>query len=170
MRSVQRRWISLMKVVAVGGSLAAAGFGSAVAADGAAAATGAHAATATSVKVASSKLGKILVGPNGRTLYMYKVDKGTTSECYGQCLSYWPALLTKGKPSAGSGVKGSKLGTTKRKNGTLQVTYAGHPLYYFSGDKGAGTENGQGSEGAWYVLSPSGAVVSQAASSGSSGY
>jgi predicted lipoprotein with Yx(FWY)xxD motif len=162
--------MSLVKAVAIGGSLAVAGVASTPAVNVAGAATGARAAAATVVKVASSKYGKIIVAADGHTLYMYKADKGTTSECYGGCASYWPALLTKRKPTAGSGVVASKLGTTKRSNGTLQVTYAGHPLYYYGGDQTAGTENGQGSGGVWYVLAPSGAVITKAAASGYSGY
>ncbi len=166
MSSVNRWSMSLVKVAAVGGTLALAGIGSTLEVGAAAAATGARAGAATVVNVRSSAYGKIVVGAGGRTLYMYKADKGTKSDCYGPCASYWPPLLTKAKPTSGPGVAASKLGTTKRKNGTLQVTYAGHPLYYYGGDQSAGTANGQGSGGTWYVVSPSGALISKAAASG----
>ena len=70
-----------------------------------------------------------------RDLYLFDADKGKSSTCYGGCAKAWPPFLTKGKPSAGPGVNARLLGTTKRRDGSLQVTYAGHPLYYYEGDK-----------------------------------
>src|SRR4029077_12899546 len=87
--------------------------------------------------------GKVLAAANGRTLYLFTADKGATSGCYGQCAAYWPPLIAT-QPSVASGLKASLLGTTKRKDGKLQVTYAGHPLYFFAEDKKAGQVNGQG--------------------------
>ena len=112
-----------------------------------------------SVALASSKLGKILVDGKGRTLYLFEADKGTSSACSGACASAWPPLATTGKPAAGPGVTASKLGTTKRADGTTAVTYNGHPLYAFRGDTAKGQTAGQGSDafGAeWYVLSAAG--------------
>jgi predicted lipoprotein with Yx(FWY)xxD motif len=114
---------------------------------------------AASVALASSKLGKILVDAKGRTLYLFEADKGTASMCNGACASAWPLLTTTGKPMAGPGVSASKLGATKRSDGTTEVTYNGHPLYTFAGDSAAGQTNGQASAafGAeWYVLSAAG--------------
>src|SRR3954469_7557653 len=80
------------------------------------------------------KLGKIIVDAKGRTLYDFVIDKGTMSVCYGACASLWPPLTTQTKPTAGPGVKAGLIGTTKRTDGTTEVTYAGHPLYYYAPD------------------------------------
>jgi predicted lipoprotein with Yx(FWY)xxD motif len=116
---------------------------------------------ATFVSVASvSDLGQVLVDSSGQTLYDFHKDQGTTSSCYGGCESAWPPLLTEGKPNASNGAQEGLLGTSKRKDGSEQVTYAGHPLYTFSGDKGPGEATGNDVEafGAeWYALTPSGA-------------
>jgi predicted lipoprotein with Yx(FWY)xxD motif len=126
---------------------------------GAAAATGAGAAT---IKTRSSSLGRILVNGHGRTLYLFKKDRNGRSACYAQCATFWPPLLTSGKPHAGTGAKASLLGTTKRKNGARQVTYAGHPLYRYKLDTKPGQTKGEESTqfGAkWYVLSPAGKKI-----------
>jgi predicted lipoprotein with Yx(FWY)xxD motif len=118
-----------------------------------------------SVALASSKLGKILVDGQGRTLYLWEADKGTASMCNGACASAWPPLTTEGQPVAGSGVSASKLGTTKRGDGTTEVTYNGHPLYTFSGDGAPGETTGQGSDafGAeWDALSAAGTAIETA--------
>jgi len=123
---------------------------------------GAAATSGTKVAIAKTKLGNILVDSKGITLYDFVADKGTTSACYGACAALWPPLLTKGKPIAGPGVRASLLGTTKRKDGKLEVTYAGRPLYYWIGDKKPGQTTGQGINqfGApWWVLSPTGAEI-----------
>src|SRR3954471_11926057 len=113
----------------------------------------------TSVALAGSKLGKILVDGTGRTLYLFEADKGKASACGGACASVWPPLTTKGGATAGAGLTASKLGSIKRSDGTAEVTYNGHPLYTFAGDRAAGQTTGQGSDdfGAeWYVLSAAG--------------
>src|SRR5690242_17270805 len=108
----------------------------AVAACGGSTSTGSSSAPATAVATATvsvatnAKLGQILVDGNGRTLYLFEADKSSSSTCYGACATYWPPLLTDGAPMAGTGAKASLLGTTKRTDGTTEVTYAGHPLYY----------------------------------------
>ena len=123
----------------------------------------ATAAGGSSLKIEkTSALGKVLANAQGRTLYMFRADHGTTSVCYGSCATYWPPLLTKSKPVAGAGVKTALLGTTKRKDGKLQVTYRGHPLYTYVQDTKAGETSGEGlnvSGGKWYALAPSGAVI-----------
>jgi predicted lipoprotein with Yx(FWY)xxD motif len=116
----------------------------------------------TAVDVATSKLGKILVDSKGRTLYLFVADTGSSSTCNGACAGVWPPLTTTKKPVAGSGVTASLLGTTKRSDGTLEVTYDGHPLYYYAGDSSAGQTTGQALNqfGApWYVVAPSGAAI-----------
>src|SRR5689334_12265994 len=107
--------------------------------------TAAGAGSAT-VKTHSSSLGKILVDPKGRTLYLFEKDKGGTSACYGQCAKFWPPLITSGKPTAAAGAKASLLGTSRRSNGAIQVTYAHHPLYRYAGDKRPGQTIGEGSK------------------------
>src|SRR5260370_41531541 len=114
------------------------------------------------VAIAKSQLGRILVDSKGITLYDFVKDKGTTSACYGACAALWPPLITKGRPVAGSGVRASLLGTTKRKDGKLEVTYGGHPLYYFVTDKKPGQTTGQGVNqfgGPWGALSPAGKEI-----------
>jgi predicted lipoprotein with Yx(FWY)xxD motif len=110
-------------------------------------ATVASAATQTgsaTIRTHTSSLGKILVDSNGRTLYLFAKDKRGKSACSGACAAYWPPLLTRGKPIARAGAKPSLLGTTRRSDGSTQVTYAGHPLYRFALDTKAGQTNGEG--------------------------
>ena len=121
-------------------------------------------ATSSSTRVAmrTTSIGHVLVGPNGHTLYMFGADHTKLSTCYTACAQNWPPLLAAGAPVAGTGVKASLLGTTKRKNGKLQVTYAGHPVYFFSFDKTAGSTKGEGLHAfgaSWWALSASGAKV-----------
>jgi predicted lipoprotein with Yx(FWY)xxD motif len=114
------------------------------------------------VRIANTPLGRILVDSRGITLYDFVPDKGTTSVCYGACAALWPPLITHGKPVAGPGVKGSLLGTTRRSDGELEVTYAGHPLYYFVTDRHSGQTTGQGViqfGGPWWVLSAAGKEI-----------
>jgi predicted lipoprotein with Yx(FWY)xxD motif len=124
------------------------------------------------VKLRSSAYGKILVSSSGHTLYLFEADKGTRSACYGKCATNWPPLRVAGKPKAGAGATASLLGTTPRKNGKLQVTYHGHPLYRFTLDKKAGQTKGQGLDffgGEWYVLNAKGLKVEKKADNGHMG-
>jgi predicted lipoprotein with Yx(FWY)xxD motif len=110
----------------------------------------------------SSSLGTHLVDASGRTLYLFEKDKHGRSSCSGQCAGFWPPLLTGGKPVAGHGVKAALLGTTRRSDGKMQVTYGGHPLYRFSLDTKSGQTKGEGLDkfGAeWYVVAPSGKKI-----------
>jgi predicted lipoprotein with Yx(FWY)xxD motif len=109
-----------------------------------------------------SGLGTVLVNSEGLTVYEFGKDQGTTSSCYGECEKARPPVISKGQPTAGEGASASELGTTERKDGTLQVTYAGHPLYTFVEDQAPGEANGNGSEafgGQWWALDESGAMV-----------
>lgn len=126
-----------------------------------AAASGASLAT---VAVAhSGELGSILVaGPKRRTVYLFAADKGSTSTCSGSCAEVWPPVTTTTEPRAAGGADSADLATITRSDATKQVTYKGHPLYYYVGDPNSGDTSGQGisSFGAdWYVLSPSGSEV-----------
>lgn len=127
------------------------------------------ASSSSLVTLHKTSLGKVLATGSGVTLYLFKADKGKVSNCYGQCATFWPPLLMKGKLTGGAGIKANLLGTTKRKNGTKQVTYAGHPLYRFKLDKGAGQVKGQGQDffgGKWYVVSSSGRAITKAVAGG----
>jgi predicted lipoprotein with Yx(FWY)xxD motif len=113
------------------------------------------------VSLHKTAVGKVLVAANGRTVYLLTADHGKKSTCYGQCATAWPPLIAT-KPTVGAGLKASKLGTTKRRDGKLQVTYGGHPLYYFIQDKKSGDVNGQGIVhfgGTWWVVSAAGAKI-----------
>jgi len=117
---------------------------------------------AASVGVANSALGRIAVDNKGRTLYLFEKDKNRRSACVGPCATYWPPLLTHGKPVARTGARQSLLGVTRRSNGTEQVTYAGHPLYRFVEDRQAGQTKGEGLHdfgAGWEVLSPAGKKI-----------
>ncbi|MGH3341835.1 MAG: COG4315 family predicted lipoprotein [Carbonactinosporaceae bacterium] len=113
-------------------------------------------------------LGAILVDDRGRTLYLFEKDPKGKSSCSGGCAQAWPPLTTSGSPRPGQDVKGALLDTTSRTGGEKQVTYNGHPLYFYQGDSKAGQTTGQeldqfGAE--WYVLSPSGEKVTGQGSS-----
>ena len=122
------------------------------------------ASSAPTVSLASiSKIpAQALIGSSGRTLYLFEADKNLTSACSGACAAAWPPDTVTGTPQAGSGVNQALLGTITRPDGTMQLTYNGHPLYYFAGDTGTGTANGEGSKafGAdWYVVNASGSKI-----------
>jgi predicted lipoprotein with Yx(FWY)xxD motif len=110
----------------------------------------------------SPELGMVLVDSEGFTVYSFAKDKGSTSSCYGACAEAWPPLIAAGKPDAGEGASSADLGTTKRKDGKLQVTYAGHPLYTFVEDRSPGEADGNGSTafgGEWNALDESGSAA-----------
>ncbi len=142
---------------AYGGSSSSGGEKTASGSEGGASAGSGSVAVLT---VASApKVGPVLVDSKGFTVYDFHKDKGTASSCYGACAAAWPPLTTEGAPQTGEGAMSSKLGTTKRRDGTTQVTYAGHPLYTFVGDTKPGEANGNDTSafGAqWYALKASG--------------
>jgi predicted lipoprotein with Yx(FWY)xxD motif len=128
---------------------------------------------ATTIGTASEgNLGTILVDSQGRTLYLFQKDSGTTSTCFGACASAWPPLRASGKATVGSGLRAALVGTTSRSDGMPQVTYNGHPLYLFAGDQKPGDTEGQGSTafgGGWFALNSAGnQVTAQAPASSSS--
>jgi predicted lipoprotein with Yx(FWY)xxD motif len=120
-------------------------------------------ATATEVTTKHSKFGTILAaGPKQLTVYMFEADMGPAPHCSGACAAAWPPVIAKGTPAASGTATSADLGTTTRSGGVKQVTYKGHPLYYFIKDKDDGDAYGQGSHafGAdWYVLAPNGDKV-----------
>ena len=169
------RTIYALALLALIGALAIAGCGSSNSESGGAYGGGSSSSnsTATTAKsppgaesgaavltVASApKVGAVLVDAEGFTVYDFHKDKGTTSSCYGACAEGWPPVTSEGAPTAGEGAMSSQLGTTKRKDGTTQVTYAGHPLYTFVEDKKPGEANGNdvSAFGAqWYALKGNG--------------
>jgi predicted lipoprotein with Yx(FWY)xxD motif len=132
---------------------------------------GTHKAT---IDVAKGDLGSILVDSRERTLYLFERDSGTTSTCSGECATQWPPVRADAEPTVGSGLTASKIATTPRPDGQLQVTYNGHPLYTFAGDNNAGDTSGQGINafgGKWFVVSPAGdEIASTGAGNGGNGY
>jgi predicted lipoprotein with Yx(FWY)xxD motif len=116
----------------------------------------------TSVKLGSTSLGRVLVDAQGKTLYVWAHDHGPKSTCNGDCAAYWPPLVTHGRPLAMGGVNQALLGMSRRSDGRMQVTYAGHPLYYFVQDARAGQTKGEGLTGfggRWDPVSASGRAV-----------
>jgi predicted lipoprotein with Yx(FWY)xxD motif len=140
--------------------------------------THARTPTATGAVVALRKaaLGPILVDARGHTLYLFEKDRNGASTCNSACAKYWPPLTSHGTPHAGNGAQQSLLRLARTRNGARQVTYAGHPLYTFVGDKRAGQTAGEGldSFGAdWYAVAANGHKVEQdespSSNSGSTG-
>jgi len=120
---------------------------------------GAESGAAVLTVASAPKIGAVLVDAKGFTVYDFHKDKGTTSSCYGACEGVWPPVLSTGAPQVGEGAKAALLGTTKRKDGSVQVTYGGHPLYTYTADQKPGEANGNdfSSFGAeWYALKASG--------------
>jgi predicted lipoprotein with Yx(FWY)xxD motif len=149
-----KRWIKLITALAASALVAVTA--AALATAGGAKSPGAR------VNVAGSPFGRILVDSKGITLYDFPPDRGKVSVCYGACAALWPPLITKGKPIAGNGAHAALLATTRRKDGKLQVTYGGHPLYYFVTDRKPGQTTGQGVNqfgGPWWVISPAGKEI-----------
>jgi predicted lipoprotein with Yx(FWY)xxD motif len=123
-----------------------------------------HAAQAKGAVVSTAKtsLGQIIVNSSGRTLYLFGKDRNGKSSCTGKCAAAWPPLITSGKPSFTGTAMASLLGTTKRSDGRLQVTYNHHPLYTFIKDTKAGQTNGEGVNalgGVWDAVSPAGTKI-----------
>jgi predicted lipoprotein with Yx(FWY)xxD motif len=117
---------------------------------------------ALKIGTASGSSGTYLTDSSGRALYLWVADSGDKSVCSGACAQAWPPLTTQGSPAAGGGVTAGDLGTIARSGGAKQVTYKGHPLYYYVGDSGPGKTAGEGSDefGAkWWLVAPSGAAV-----------
>lgn len=168
-------------VITAGIALAATACSSSSSSDGTAAAPAASSATAqpystaaapsapSSMAVTTIDLqsvsgidGTFLADGQGRAMYMFEGDKGSTSTCTGVCAATWPPVTASAMPMAGGGVSQALLGTTKRTDGTQQLTYNGHPLYYFSADTGSGMAKGQGTKAFgsdWYVVNGKGSKI-----------
>jgi len=112
--------------------------------------------------VKNGPMGAYLTDSQGRSLYLFEADQHGTPTCTGQCLTFWPPALVTGNPQAGPGVNSGMLGTTNSPNGGKMLTYNGHPLYYFVGDKTPGQTTGQGLNnfGAlWWLVTPTGNAI-----------
>ena len=113
---------------------------------------------------AAEPYGQHLTAQDNRAVYMFSGDRENESTCYEACAVAWPPVVTEGEPVAGEGVEADKLGTTERKDGSIQVTYGGSPLYYFIQDDQAGDVSGQGSAGfggAWSLVRPDGERIDE---------
>jgi len=158
-------------LVAACSSAASSSTGAAAAGTPAGAASSSSSASAsggTVIETASSAAGMFLTNGSGRAVYLWVKDTGDTSNCSGACAGAWPPVTTTGSATASGGAKASDLGTITRSDGTKQVTYDGHPLYYFSGDSGPGTASGQGSDGfgaKWWLVAPTGSDVTASVTS-----
>lgn len=144
-----------------GGGAGSSGYGAAAPSSTSAHST-AGASSAATVGVSATGLGSVLVDGHGRTLYLFEADTSSHSSCDGGCAGAWPPYLSPAAPTAGPGVNRDLLGTSARAEGDAQVTYRGHPLYYFSGDRSPGDTTGQGQDSfgaAWYVLGPDGLKI-----------
>lgn len=166
----KRARLPLVAIPAAGFAIVAAACGGAGAAYGGSSAGGNPYGTvpastgALAVKVATSSLGSLLTDGKGRTLYLFTRDSGTTSSCSGGCASVWPPVMSATAVQVGSGASASLLGTTSGGAGQTQVTYNGHPLYYYVGDANPGDTNGEQLNqfgGLWYAVSPSGMQVTR---------
>jgi predicted lipoprotein with Yx(FWY)xxD motif len=124
-------------------------------------------AKATTVETRSGALGTYLTDGSGRTLYLFVADHAGQSACSGACVSAWPPLTSNGAPAASGAAKAGMLATLSRTDGSKQVSYGGHPLYYFAGDTGPGQTSGQGVNGfgaKWWVVSPAGSAITRSGS------
>ena len=161
---MRKQGMAVVSVVALAVAIAACGSSSKKTSSSASSSPPPASTPSKGVKVVLRKVsfGTVLVGPNSHTVYLFMKDKGTTSQCNGKCATVWTPLTSSGQPQAGPGMKASLLGTSKRSDGQMQVTYGGHPLYFFAQDKRAGDVNGQGFVhfgGTWWVVSALGKKV-----------
>lgn len=121
-------------------------------------------ATGTAVKIGGSPYGEMLFAVNDQAIYLFDEEKTSKPECYGACAKAWPPVLTDGRPRAVKGVDAAMLGTVKRTDGTTQVTYNDHPLYFYA-DEAPGEvkcHNVDHAGGLWYVVQPNGDEIGRA--------
>jgi predicted lipoprotein with Yx(FWY)xxD motif len=136
------------------------------------AAGSASSTSSTVITTKTSSGGSFLTNSAGRAVYLFMADSSGNSTCSGACASAWPPVVATGQPTAAGGAQSSGLSTITRSDGTKQVTYDGHPLYYFVGDTGPGTDKGQGVDGfgaKWWLVAPSGSSITTAVTIGGSG-
>ena len=129
-------------------------------------------ATATVIESHAGSAGSFLTNGSGRAVYLWAADSMNKSTCSGACAGAWPPVTATGQVTAADGAKAAELGTITRSDGTKQVTYDGHPLYYFAGDSGPGQTNGQGSDSfdaKWWLVAPAGTKITAADAAASAG-
>jgi predicted lipoprotein with Yx(FWY)xxD motif len=163
--------VAVLAAACASGSSSSTG-AAAPAGSAAAAPSSAASGSAAVIKTASSSGDTFLTDGSGRAVYLWVKDTGNASTCSGACAGAWPPVTTTGAPTVSGSAKASDLGTITRSDGTKQVTYDGHPLYYFSGDSGPGMASGQGSDGfgaKWWLVAPSGSDVTAAVASFTAG-
>jgi predicted lipoprotein with Yx(FWY)xxD motif len=163
--------ISAIAVAGCGSANSSTSSTAAAAQPAASTATSSSSSSGESIATTKGSAGTYLTGDEGRAVYLWVADSGGKSSCSGACAQAWPPVETKGNPTAGSGVNAADLGTITRSDGSEQVTYKGHPLYYFIADKSKGEVKGQGSNsfGAkWWLVAPSGSAITTSATSASS--
>jgi predicted lipoprotein with Yx(FWY)xxD motif len=161
-RSLPARAAALLLAIAATGAVALLASGPGTEADGAPAAAAAAKSKRPKIKLMRTDYGRILVNGRGRALYLFSSDGRGQSSCYEDCAVAWPPYIVKSKPRAGRGAKAGKIGTTRRSDGRLQATYAGHPVYFYEGDRKPGQVLCQAVNefgGFWYVLRASGKAV-----------
>jgi predicted lipoprotein with Yx(FWY)xxD motif len=170
LRSIRRTvWLTGLAVAAatlLAACASSSGGGSAAPAGAGAGSSSSAASGALTIATHSGPLGTFLTDGQGRTLYMFASDTATKSTCSGQCAVFWPPVTSTAAPAVSGDATMSDLGTLKRADGSAQVTYNGHPLYYFKLDTAAGDTKGQGTDnfGAkWWVLTAKGAPITAAA-------
>ena len=155
--------VALLAAACGSSSTGSSSSSTAAAASPTATATVSHAAaTGAALGTAKAPAGTYLTGASGRAVYLWVADSNGRSNCSGACAQVWPPVLTKVKPTVSHGLSAGNVSTITRSDGTEQVTYKGHPLYYFVQDPSAGTTKGQGSDsfGAkWWLVTPAGAAI-----------
>ncbi|MEI7992449.1 MAG: hypothetical protein WCH93_08460 [Actinomycetota bacterium] len=154
------RWLASMVVPIAALALAACGSTSSAPTTAVTPTTVVSAATGGAhLALAASSLGQILVDGSGRTVYLFTNDEGTVSSCLGGCVSNWPPVIASAAPTFGDGLDAGDFGTTTRPDGTVQVTFYGHPLYTFAGDSQVGDVNGEGVSSVWWVIDAAGNAI-----------
>jgi predicted lipoprotein with Yx(FWY)xxD motif len=128
------------------------------------------AAPGPTIRVETTRLGRILVDARGRTLYLFAKDRAGRSACVGGCTRVWPPALANGRMELGPGVRAAKVTTMRRRDGRRQLVYNGHPLYSLISDTAPGQASGQGFEGTWFVVSPAGRAIVPRGAKAPAGY
>ena len=164
--------VALLAAAACSSSGSSSGSASSSTSPSAAASAASGSASSTVITTKTSSGGSFLTNSAGRAIYLFMADSTGKSACSGACAAAWPPVIATGQPTAAGGAQSSDLGTITRSDGTKQVTYDGHPLYYFEGDTGPGTDKGQGIDGfgaQWYLVAPSGSSITTAVTISGSG-
>lgn len=164
--------VALLAAAACSSSGSSSGSASSSTSPSAAASAASGSGSSTVITTKTSSGGSFLTNSAGRAVYLFLADSSGKSACSGACASAWPPVVATGQPTAAGGAQSTDLGTITRSDGTKQVTYDGHPLYYFVGDTGPGTDKGQGIDGfgaKWWLVAPTGSSITTAVTISGSG-